>query len=183
MTHPQRFYLYLAALVAASFLTSPSWLLGGTLALIALCGRDAPRLLKRALTATAVFSGTVSLVYLTLSYWQGRPLPWAWLLSVNLRVLLMTLLTFLFIARVNLFLALSFSRRLTFLLILAMSQSLGLRRTLEEFRLGLQSRSLRTLTLRDRYRAAAHAAGWLLDRALTNAHESAQALQSRGFFK
>ena len=95
----------------------------------------------------------------------------------------MALLTFLFIARVNLFRALAGSRRLTFLLTLAVSQSLGLRRTLEDFRLGLHSRAIRPIGLRDRYRAAAHAVGWLLDRVLANAHESAQALQSRGFFK
>ncbi|MDD5387993.1 MAG: ABC transporter permease [Gallionellaceae bacterium] len=174
---------WLLALVTASWLTAPSWLAGGLLAVLLLCGRDAVRLSRRALLATASFSGTVSLAYLGQAWWQSRALPLDWLLTVNLRVLLMALLTFLFIERVNLFQALAFSRRLSFLLVLAVSQSLGLKRTLAEFRLGLQSRSPRPAGLRARYRAAAHAAAWLLDRALANAHESAQAMQSRGMFR
>jgi cobalt/nickel transport system permease protein len=174
---------YLVALVTASFLTSPMWLGIGLALVLTLAGRRAPRLLGRALAATLAFSGVVSAAYLAQSAWRGQPWPLDWLVMVNLRVLLMTLLTFVFIARVNLFRALGFSRRLTFLLILATSQSMALRRTLEDFRLGLASRAIRPAGLRARYRAAGHAAAWLLDRALANAHESAQALQSRGFFK
>ncbi|MDP2432658.1 MAG: ABC transporter permease [Pseudomonadota bacterium] len=174
---------WLLALVTVSWLTAPLWLASGLLAVLLLCGRDAIRLLRRALLATAAFSGTVSLAYVGYFWWQSRALPLDWLLTVNLRVLSMALLTFLFIERVNLFQALAFSRRLSFLLVLAVSQSLGLKRTLAEFRLGLQSRSPRPAGLRARYRAAAHAAAWLLDRALANAHESAQAMQSRGMFR
>lgn len=174
---------YLAALVTASFLTAPLWLGAGLAATLALAGRQGPRLLRRALLATLAFSGVVSAAYAGFSWWTRQPLPLDWLLAANLRVLLMALLTFLFIARVNLFRALGFSRRLTFLLILATSQSLALRRTLDDFRLGLHSRAIRPAGLKARYRAAARAAAWLLDRALANAHESAQALQARGFFK
>ena len=174
---------YLAALVAASWLSDPVWLAAGLAATLVLCGTDAARLARRALLATLAFSGAVSLAYLAQAWWLGRPPPLAWLLAVNLRVPLMALLTFLFIARVNLFQALAFSRRLSFLLVLAVSQSQGLKRTLEEFRLGLQSRAPRPAGLVARYRAAGHAAAWLLDRALANAHESAQAMQSRGLFR
>jgi len=158
------------------------WLAAGLGAVLVLCGLEAGRLLRRALLATLAFSGTVSLAYMAYFWWQTGNLPLDWLLTVNLRVLLMALLTFLFIARVNLF------RRWRFPApvlppVLAVSQSLGLRRTLEEFRLGLQSRCPRPAGLSARYRATAHAAAWLLDRALANAHESAQAMQSRGVFK
>ncbi len=174
---------YLTALFTASWLTAPVWLAAGLGMVLMLCGLAAPRLLRRALLATAGFSGMVSLAYLGQAWWLARPLPLDWLLVVNLRVLLMALLTFLFIERVNLFQALSFSRRLSFLLVLAVSQSLGLKRTLTEFRQGLTSRSPRPAGLTARYRAAAAAAAWLLDRALANAHESAQAMQSRGMFR
>ncbi len=183
MTEPGKLAAYLLAIVIASWLTDPVWLAAALAAVLAACGFAAGRLLRRALLATAAFSGMVSLAYLAQAGWLGRPLPLNWLLTVNLRVLLMALLTFLFIERVNLFQALAFSHRLSFLLVLAVSQSLGLKRTLEEFRLGLQSRSLRPAGLRARYRAAAAAAAWLLDRALANAHESAQAMQSRGMFR
>jgi cobalt/nickel transport system permease protein len=183
MAERNKLFAYLMVIVAASWMTEAVWLAGGLLAVLALCGRDTGRLLRRSVLTTLTFSGTVSLAYLGYVWWTRRTLPLDWLLTVNLRVLLMALLTFMFISRVNLFQALSFSRRLSFLLVLAMSQSLGLQRTLEEFRLGLASRSLQPPSLRTRYRAAANMIGWLLDRALANAHESAQALQSRGGFR
>jgi cobalt/nickel transport system permease protein len=183
MTERGKLLAYLLALLTASWLISPAWLSAGLGAVLMLCGLDAARLARRALLATAAFSGMVSLAYAGYAWWQFHTLPLDWLLTVNLRVLLMALLTFLFIERVNLFQALSFSRRLSFLLVLAVSQSLGLHRTLAEFRLGLQSRSPRPAGLAARYRAAAHAAAWLLDRALANAHESAQAMQARGMFR
>ena len=183
MTESHKLAAYLAALIAFSWLSDPVWLAGGLGGVLVLCGLDAGRLLRRALLATAAFSGMVSLAYAGYSWWTLHTLPLNWLLMVNLRVLSMALLTFLFIARVDLFRALAFSRRLSFLLVLAVSQSLGLKRTLDEFRLGLHSRSLRPAGIRARYRAAAAAAAWLLDRALANAHESAQAMESRGMFR
>ena len=176
-------FAYALTVVGASWLSAPLPLLLGIVVALLLAGRQAYAILRRALLATLMFTATVSATYAGYVWWHEATLPWQWLLTINLRVLLMALLTFLFIARVNLFLALGFSRRLSFLLVLAVSQSLGLRRTLADFRLALQSRGIRPTGLRDRYRAAAHAAAWLLDRALANAHESAQALQSRGLFK
>lgn len=174
---------YLAALVLASWLRDPIWLAAGIGMALVLAGMDAGRLARRALLATGAFTGMVSLAYAGWHWHLHRAWPLDWLLLLNLRVFLMALLTFLFIRRVNLFRALAFSRRLSFLLVLAVSQSQGLRRTLEEFRQGLTSRAQRPAGLRERYRAAAAAAVWLLDRALANAHESAQALQSRGAFQ
>jgi cobalt/nickel transport system permease protein len=174
---------YALAMILISALSSAPWLAGILCGVLLLAGRDAATLLRRALLATLSFSAVVSLAYVVQVLWLAGSIPWDWLLSVNLRVLVMALLSFVFIRRCNLFAALSFSRRLSFMLVLAVSQALGLRRTLDDFRLAMQSRGLRRAGLRDRYRAASHAAAWLLDRALANAHESAQALQSRGLFK
>lgn len=174
---------YALAMILISALSSAPWLAGILCGVLLLAGRDAAMLLRRALLATLSFSAVVSLAYVVQVLWMAGQIPWNWLLSVNLRVLVMALLTFVFIRRCNLFAALSFSRRLSFMLVLAVSQALGLRRTLDDFRLAMQSRGLRHAGLRDRYRAAAHAAAWLLDRALANAHESAQALQARGLFR
>lgn len=178
-----KFLVWLAAIVAASWLSDAAWLAAGLGLVLLAAGRAAFRLTRRALLAALAFTGTVSLTYAAWFWWQQDALPLDWLVTVNLRVLLMALLTFLFIERTNLFLALGFSRRLSFLLVLAVSQSLALRRTLDEFRQGLDSRALVRVGLRDRYRAAARAAGWLFDRALANAHESARAMQSRGMFR
>jgi cobalt/nickel transport system permease protein len=97
-------------------------------------------------------------------------------------VVLLTTLTFLFIARANLFRALDFSKSLTYVLGLAYSQAMTFRRAHEDFRQALASRSLKRPGLMDRYRASAAAASWFLEKSLHAATQSSQALRSRGFF-
>lgn len=173
---------YLAAMLGLSALSSPLHLAGAVVMLLLLAGRDAGRLLSRAILAILAFSAGVSLTWAAYSRYTLGAWPWDWLLAVNLRVLAMSLASFLFIARVNLFRALAFSRRLSFLLVLASSQATSLMRAQEDFRLAVRSRAIGHIGLHDRYLAAAHAAVWLLDRALASAHEVAQAMRARGFF-
>ncbi len=175
--------LYALTLLALSAFTEPTWLLASGAAILALAGRQAPTIARHALLATVAFSATVSFAYVIQVVWMSGNVPWRWLAMINLRVLDMSMLTFLCIRRVNLYAALAFSKRLSFILVLAVSQSIGLRRTLDDFRLAMRSRGVPRAGLRHRYRAAAHAAAWLLDRALANAHDSAQALRSRGVFR
>ncbi len=173
--------LYLTAVVAATLVHEPSSLAAALVVLLLLAGHDATRLLRRSLRVILVFNLAVSLGYVLLAWLRGIS-PWETLLLINLRVLLLTLLTFLFISRVNLFRALDFSPTLSWLLALAYSQALGFQRAHAEFRLALASRCLERPRLIDRYRASAAAAAWFMDRALATARESALALRARGFF-
>lgn len=173
--------LYALAVVTFTLVHDPRWLAACLILVLALAGRQAPALLRRALLAVLVFNLAVSLGYLAMA-WLRHQEPWTTLLRLNLRVLLLTLTTFLFVSRVNLFRALGFSRNLSYLLGLAYSQALTFRRAQEDFQLALASRSLGRPRLRDRYRASAAAAGWYVDKALATARECAQALRSRGFF-
>jgi cobalt/nickel transport system permease protein len=174
---------YALTIVLSSALSEPLTLLTILSGTLLTARQAAPRLLGKALTATVAFTATVSLAYAAQAYWLSGHIPWAWLGTLNLRVLTMACLTFFYRSRANLFTALGFSKGMTLVLVLAVSQSSGMRRTLEEFRLGLRSRVARRASLRDRYRAAASAAVWLLDRTIANAHETAQALQSRGLLR
>lgn len=173
--------LYLAGILAATLVHDPAWLGAGLALVLLLAGRDAWRLLRRALLAILAFNAIISLSYALMAWWQDLS-PWLTLIRLNLRVLLLTSLSFLFIARANLFRALDFSKSLTYVLGLAYSQSLTLRRAHEDFRQALQSRSLRRPGLMDRYRASAAAASWFLEKALHAATQSSQALRARGFF-
>lgn len=150
-------------------------------AVLLLAGREAGPVLRRILRLVLLFNLAVSLGYGLLAWLQDFS-PWHTLLLLNLRVLLLASLSFVFITRVNLFQALGFSRNLTWLLGLAYSQALSFRRAYEEFRLALRSRSLRPPRLIDRYRASAAAASWFLDKGLATARETALALRARGFF-
>lgn len=174
-------FLYLAALLAGSLVHHPGWLAAGLAGVLLLAGRDAMAILRRVVTVVLVFNAVVSLSYAALAWWQDAS-PWSTLLRLNLRVLLLTALSFLFMARVNLFRALDFSRDLTFALGLAYSQALVFRRAQQDFQMALVSRSLRRPGLLDRYRASAAAASWFMEKAVHAARQSALALRSRGFF-
>lgn len=173
--------LYLAGVLAATSIHSPLWLATGLLLVLLIARRDAPSLLRRALLTVLAFNTVISLSYLGMAWWQEIS-PWQTLLRLNLRVILLTCLTFLFIARTNLFQALSFSKNLTYVLGLAYSQSLTFRRAHDDFRLALTSRSLKRPGLIDRYRASAAAVSWFIEKSLHAATQSSQALRSRGFF-
>ncbi len=173
--------LYLATVLLATLVHDPLWLALGLVAVLLLSGRQAPALLRRSLRVILPFNLAVSLGYLLLAHLHAIP-PWETLLRINLRVLAITLLTFLFIARVNLFRALAFSPTLTWLLGLAYSQAMSFARAHADFRLALVSRSIVRPRLRDRYRASAAAAAWFMDKGLASARETAQALRARGFF-
>lgn len=172
---------YGAGILAGTLVHDPAWLAAGLGLVLAAAGREAWGLLRRALLAILAFNAVISLSYGLMAWWQDSS-PWETLLRLNLRVLLLTSLSFLFIARANLFRALDFSRSLSYVLALAYSQALTFRRTHDDFRLALASRSLRRPGLLDRYRASAAAASWFLEKSLHAATQSAQALRSRGFF-
>lgn len=172
---------YALAVLAATLVHDPRWLAGGLTVTLLLAGSGAGGLLSRVVRTVLPFNLAVSMGYLMLAWLRTEP-PWQTLLLLNLRVLLLTAITFLFVRRVNLFRALGFSRSLTYLLGLAYSQALTFRRAHEDFRLALVSRSPRRPGLMDRYRVSAAAASWYLEKALAAARESAQALRSRGFF-
>jgi cobalt/nickel transport system permease protein len=172
---------YLSAVLAATCVHDPAWLAAGLALTLLAAGGEAWRLLRRVLLAVLAFNAVISLSYAAMA-WMRDFSPWETLLRLNLRVLLLTTLTFLFIARANLFRALDFSKSLTYVLGLAYSQALTFRRAHEDFRLALASRSLRRPGLLDRYRASAAAVSWFLDKSLHAAVQSSQALRSRGFF-
>ena len=173
--------LYLATVIAATLIHDPRWLAVGLALVMLLAGREAGVLLRRAVLSVLAFNTLISLSYLGMAWWHDFS-PWQTLLLLNLRVLLLTCLTFLFITRVNLFQALDFSRSLTYVLGLAYSQALTFRRAHDDFRYALASRSLQRPGLLDRYRASAAAVSWFIEKSLHAATQSSQALRSRGFF-
>lgn len=173
--------VYLLAVVAATLVHRPLWLAAGLVLVLGLAGRAAPRVLGRALLAVLAFSAVVSLSYLLLAALQGRT-AWDYLLLLNLRVLLITAMTFLLAERINPFKALAFSPALSYLLTLSYTQLLTFRRIYHDMRLALASRTLGRLGWRTLYRHGAASGSFFVEKALSNASESAQAMRSRGFF-
>lgn len=154
--------------------------LGGAFALwLLLAGRNAPRILRRASLAAGLFAISVSLGVVIAGWWQGS-IDTAWLLRTNLRVLLLTSLTFLAMERLDLARALAPWPALLMLITVAGAQIRLLQRQLDDFRLGLRSRSLRRPTARTVAHHAASSGAQFLGRALHDAEEIGLAMQARG---
>lgn len=173
---------YLAGVVALTSVHDAR-VIGAALAVtLAAAGRRGPRLLARVARSVGVFCLVVSASYAALTVPAGQ-FSGGYLALVNLRVAALTALTFLVVERVNLARALGFSRALLYLVTLASSQALTLRKVAEDYRLALTSRTINRLGLRDRYRHSAASAARLLAKALHQSGEIALAMRARGFFE
>lgn len=156
--------------------------LGAALALtIALAGRQAPRLIRRVGLAVGPFCLVVSVSYAVLTIPVDK-FSGGYLVLINLRVGTLTTLTFLVMERVNLARALGFSRGLLYVVTLATTQTLTLRRVFNDYALALKGRTLVHLGLRERYRHSGASAARLLAKAMHQSGEIALAMRARGFF-
>lgn len=173
--------LYLAAVVAISFIHVP-WMLALLLAAALLAaGRQRGLLLRKAVLAVLAFNLAVSVGYVLVSLWQGS-FRGSYLLLVNLRVLLLVFLGFWLVARVDLLKALAGFPLLRLIATLAISQIKTFERVLRDFRLAFASRNPVRPRLIDRTRHAASQAQTLLDKSMACASEAALAMRSRGTF-
>jgi cobalt/nickel transport system permease protein len=172
---------YLVVVVTVTLVHDVAWLTAGLAVALLIAGKDAIRILRRSLLPIALFNLAVSLGYVVAGL-IGNDFQFGYLMLVNIRVLLLTFLTFLLAARVDFLRALNFSPTSSYLVVLALSQITTFRRLQEEFRLAGESRRLRRWTLRDGYVRSATAAVRFFDKAEHGAAEIAAAMRSRGFF-
>ncbi|MEE4297573.1 MAG: hypothetical protein V2J20_13255 [Wenzhouxiangella sp.] len=172
---------WLAAVVGITFIHDPVWLTAVLAAAMALAGRSTPSLLKRALIAIALVNVAVSLGFVLSASIAGD--PWGlFVLRLNLRVLLLTFLTLWFAGQIDLVRAVSFSRSLQFLVVLALSQIKTFQRLLVDYRMAFRSRNFGRPDLKTRARSAGRQAGALLEKAELQAAEVNLGMRARGFF-
>jgi len=156
-------------------------LLGVGSLIVLLSKRQFFNIAKTTLLAMALFNSIISVSYGVLAWMQGN-FSMQYLIIINLRVFILTFSTFLLRERINLFKTFGFSRSLLYLLILAYSQILTMRRVFGEFRLALASRSPASPSLRDRYRHSTATGSFFIAKSLNDATNITQAMRSRGFF-
>jgi cobalt/nickel transport system permease protein len=173
--------VYLAAVVAITFVHDPLALAVALVSSVALSGAARWKLLRRASVAVLAFNLSVSIGYVIVALWQDR-FSGTYLLLVNLRVLLLVFLGFWFVSRVNLLEALAFSRTLSFIAALAVGQVVAFTRIIRDFRLAFISRNSAPASMTDRARHASAQASSLLDKSVCGAAETAMAMRSRGCF-
>lgn len=172
---------FVLVVAGLSFVHSPVVLAVAIATTLLFAGRDAPRILGRALVAVALFGGAVSAAHAAACWWRGEdPLPW--LLRANLRVLAMTSVTLLAARRIDLVRAASVSRSLQFVVVLALTQIAVLRRLADDARLALRSRTDGRPSPRLAIRSGGAVAAALVARAEHRSRDVTHAMTSRGFF-
>jgi len=132
-------FAYLAGIVALGYIHDIRVIAALLLLLVALGGRRRWLLLRRAVAALLLFNVTVTLAYFLAHRFFG--FPEAALLLINLRALAMTLMTFTLVSRINMARALAFSRTLSLLYTLCVSQIIAFMRSYAAFSEGLRSRN------------------------------------------
>jgi cobalt/nickel transport system permease protein len=173
--------LYAAAIVAVTAIHHPAFLGSVLAAALLLAGRDAGRVAGRSLRAIAVFNAVVTVSYAVIAL-RRHEFSLGYVALINSRVFILTFLTFLAARRIRLLRACAFSPTLSYLVTLALGQTMTFRRLLGDFRQAMTSRALRRPRLADFYRHAAASAGYFYLRALDDASAVTDVMRSRGFF-
>lgn len=175
-------FAYVGAVILASSVHDIAFLAIMLGMVVPLAGRGLPRIARRACLSIVLFNSVVTVSYVVISLWRGS-LSTSYVALVNLRVFLLTYMTFLLAHRINPFRALSFSRSLLYLLTITYSQALTFRRIFHDFLLARRSRTVGRISARDLYRHGASTGAYFLLKAAGDAEEIARAMDSRGFFR
>lgn len=175
------FGFYLLGLLV--ILSSHSFYLLGSFAIILLflAKREWFKMLKKALKSIFFFNIAISIGFVAIALLQHK--PWMeYLLLFNLRVFDLTLTTMLFSHYVNIALALSFSKTLSFLLSISLSQIYSYQKSYENFMLALKSRLIKKMGERAKKEFITSVFGYFFTKALYDSEEKSLALKARGFF-
>jgi cobalt/nickel transport system permease protein len=179
MRHQVALWSWLAAVVATTLVHAPAVLAVALVLALLGSGRGRGRLLWRAMRTVAPVLLLLSAGYLVLAWWQGRPVL-DYLLLLNLRVVLLALLTAWAVRDIDLDRALAPYPAARRWLAIVRSQVTVFRRLATEYRAAVQSRSTVPPSLRQRYRAAATLGLAALDKAMYNSESLTQGMRSRG---
>ncbi len=175
------FFLYIFSVIALTSIHNIYFFAVSILLFCFLAGKDIFSILKKSVLSILVFNSIVSISYILYSIFKGT--EWIdYVVLINLRVFSLTFLTFLFIEKVNLFKALSFSKTLTYLLVLSFSQILMFKKYFIDFKMALKSRTIEKPKQRELYNFISTVFYFFLNKSINNSKEISQAMKSRGFF-
>ncbi|MCX7957591.1 MAG: energy-coupling factor transporter transmembrane protein EcfT [Deltaproteobacteria bacterium] len=170
--------LYLASVLLITSVHSSLFYLLFLSVLIMSNPKFALRSLLRILFCFAVFNTLITVSYLAYTYIKSEP-DLNYILIINLRVLLLTYLTFFFSAHTNLALAFSFSETFSYLFTITYSQILNFMRTRQDLSEAHRSRVIA------REKSHIHSLlgrtiNLFFTKSIYNAKETSLAMRSRG---
>ncbi|ABI57376.1 hypothetical protein ACN2MM_10920 [Alkalilimnicola ehrlichii MLHE-1] len=181
MTATWGLFAYLAAVVAGTLLHAPTSLASALVVTLVLSGPGRLALLRRALGMVAAPALVISVGYGVMTLISGAP-DWVYLLRINLRLTLLTVLTAWMLRDLDLAAALAPWPGARRWLGLVRIQLALFRRLGQEVRLAQRSRQRAKPPLRERYRTGAALGLAALDKAMHNSEALTQGMRSRGVF-
>ncbi len=138
------------------------------------------RLNRKVIKSILFFNLGVSIGYAILSFVKGIN-PLDYLLYINLKVYLLSYFVFWFFSRVDIVEFFSFSKDLSYLLMIALSQIISYKKSFEDFKLAYKARVVHKLTQRERG-FITRVFEFFLKKSLHDSKERSLAMKSRGFF-
>jgi cobalt/nickel transport system permease protein len=173
-------WIFLAVFFGLLILKEPLWLAGAIAALWIVSYHDWQKTNRKVLKAFVLFNLGISLGYIVVAYFKGIS-PWSYLLYINLKVYAMTYFVFWYFGRINIVAFVSFSRELSYLLTIALSQIVSYKKSFDDFVLAYRSRVLRRMRSRE-YAFVERVFGFFFAKALHESQERALGMKARGFF-
>ncbi|MEO1959270.1 MAG: hypothetical protein ABGX23_06935 [Nautiliaceae bacterium] len=135
--------------------------------------------LKKVILSVFLFNLGVSIGYLILSFVKGVS-PFEYVIYINLKVILMTYFVFWFFSRVDIVKFFSFSKDLSYLLSITLSQIYSYKKTFIDFRDAFRAR---VVNLKDKEKEfIANTFKFFLKKAFKDSKERSLAMKARGFF-
>jgi cobalt/nickel transport system permease protein len=172
------FVVYFIALMLVAFSNNIYFIGLLLLSALLLSGKLIFKLLKRTLLILFLVNFVISAFYVYLATVSHTLSDYS-LIVFNLRSFTLLYFTFLMLHKVNVFTVFSFSRTLSFLLILSYSQILAFRQTFFEFSMAYKSKTIVKPTVRELHKFIANTMVFFIRSAISNSTEILLALKSR----
>ena len=138
------------------------------------------KLNKKVIKSIFLFNLSITLGYAFMGYIKGV-FVLKYLIYINLKVYLLTYFVFWFFDRVDMVRFFSFSKELSYLLSISLSQIISYKKTFEDMRLAFKARVIKRLKEREKG-FIVNVFGFFLQKALNDSKERSLAMKSRGFF-
>jgi len=142
--------------------------------------KDFFKISKKVLKSIFIFNLGVSIGYIIMALYKGIE-PWYYISYINLKVYTLTFFVFWFFSKVSIVKFFSFSKDLSYLLSITLSQIYSYKQTFEDFKLAYRARFIKNYRQRksDFIKVVF---SFFLKKAISDSEQRVIAMRARGFF-
>jgi len=141
--------------------------------------RDFIKLNKRVLKSIIIFNLGVSLGYIIMALIKDMN-PWHYIIYINLKVYILTYFVFWFFSKYSVTKFMSFSKDLSYLTTITLSQIYSYKKTFEDFKFAFKARIYKLTDKSPKF--ITRTFEFFLEKALKDSKERTLAMKTRGFF-